>query len=140
MIGEPYLFPQFGTISTTFTFNGSGGTTSAVTISFMRWLNFVFINIPSVLGTTGTTSNTLISNTALPGWVAPQGANAQSALLVGMKDNATILTTPGRIDVSITGLLTIRRDATGAAWTNAAQAGPNQGTSFVYLIGPGTGA
>jgi hypothetical protein len=124
--------------ATTFTFNGAGGTSPSVTLRYQRLGDFVTIYMNSVQGTTGTSSTTLTSNTALDAFARPIQSTIASGFIPAMKDNNTISATPGRWDISNTGIITIRRDMIGTAWTNSATAGANQDTVITYYVGTGS--
>ena len=121
-----------GAISTTLTFNGSGGSSGSITLTFQRFGKMVLLNIPAVTGTTGTSSTTFTSNTALPASVRP--ASSQTAPITAIQDNGAGMSGVGLIVVSTAGILTIYRDSAATAFTNSAVAGTSQAQSIVYYI------
>lgn len=125
------------TTSSTFTFNGGGGTTGAITLRAQRLGDFVTLHIPAFNGTSGTASTTLTANTALPTWARPQ-ANTQSALLGDIRNNALDLATPGLAIINTSGILTILRDSATTAWTNSSSCGLNDPNTITYFVGTGS--
>jgi len=122
-----------GTTSTTFTFNGSGGTSSAVTLTWQKIGNWVTLNIPVVQATTGTNSSIFLSNTALAAAVRP--TTQQSARVPETENNGASLTGPGVVYIKTDGTLDIRRDPLSAPFTDTAAAGSTSPFSIVYFIG-----
>lgn len=59
--------------TSTFTHNGSGGTSGSVVIKVTRVGRLVTLYIPAFACTSGTSSSALSSNTALPSWARPSG-------------------------------------------------------------------
>lgn len=123
-----------GTQASTFTFNGSGGTSGSVTMTYQKIGNWVTVNIPTGLtATTGTTSTTFISNTALPAAIRP--AATQTAPLNSDLNNGGGTTSANIVSISAGGILTIQRDQSATQWTNSTNCGLVGAVSFTYFIG-----
>lgn len=122
-----------GTTASTFTFNGSGGSTGSLTMTWQKVGNFVTLNIPGALATTGTNSSSLASNTALPTSIRP--ASTQRAPIGNMIDNVVAVAGVGMLSVGTNGIVTIFRDGSVASFTNSAQAGMQNAQTFTYFIG-----
>lgn len=124
-----------GSTSTTFTFDGTGGTSAAFTLTWQKIGRLVTLNFPaSVVATTGTSSSTLTSNTAIAAAARP--AVLQAFPVWGMVNNAVTLTIPGVVLINTNGTMTIERDAAGTAFTNSATAGTvGAGFSVTYFTG-----
>lgn len=69
--------------ATTFTHDGSGGTSSSQTLKITRIGRVVTVYIPAFTCTTGTNSTVLSANTVLPSWARP------AATLFGCNQNYT---------------------------------------------------
>ena len=117
-----------------FTGNGSGGTSSSVTLQLQKIGSFVRVHVPVFTLTSGTGTNTLSSNTAIDAAFRPAGT--VSGLCV-VRDNASAQATPGQIVVTTGGILQITRDGTGAAFTNSSTVGIAGASPFTleYYIG-----
>lgn len=122
-----------GTTSTTFTFNGSGGTSSAVTLTWQKIGNFVTLNIPTVEATTGTSSTTFTSDTAIAAAVRP--TTVQSHQGISISNNGTGSTSVGNATMQTDGTITISRDKAATAWTDAATGGVNPRATVTYWVG-----
>jgi hypothetical protein len=122
-----------GTQASTFTFDGSGGTTGSVTMTYQKVGNFVTLNLPAIFTTSGTGSVALNGDTALPAAIRPSATQYQSS--IPARNNGVALATPGIISVASTGIVTINRDAAGTAFTNASSCGLQGPTTFTYFIG-----
>lgn len=109
-----------GSTASTFTFNGSGGTSSSVTMQWQKVGNWVTLHIPVVSATTGTGSNTFSSNTALDASVRPTAG--VSGVFIAL-NGGTAQATPGQVIVTTGGLVQMTRDGAGTAFTNSASAG-----------------
>lgn len=120
-------------VSTTFTFNGSGSTSSAVTVTLKKIGNFVTISVPEVTATSGTSSTAFISDSAIPAAFRP--VTSQLCTVVPITNNAAVVAQIGTLSVPATGLLSILRDNTANAYTNAATAGVAAGFSAIYFAG-----
>jgi hypothetical protein len=113
--------------TSTFTFNGSGGTSAAATIYLTRIGRQVNLIIEaSVTATTGTGSTTFISNTAIASEFRPTVAKSGSCIV---RNNGGGLTTPGFYTISTAGIITVQRDISATAWTNSA---PDSGIQSVF--------
>lgn len=131
------IFPasgaQSGTVSSTLTFNGSGGSTGSLTLSWQKQGKIISVNIPTAQGTTGTGSSQLVSNTALPTTVRPTAA--QACPINSITNNGAALSSAGVAIVGTDGIITIIRDNAGTAFTNSAVAGTSQPVTISYFIG-----
>ena len=123
-----------GTVASTFTFDGSGGTTGSLTMEWRKEGNFVRLFIPTAQATSGTGSTVLSSNTALPASVRPTAA-IQYQLSAPVLNNGTAATTPGLLGVTTAGTVTLNRDGLGTAFSNSATAGTSGNTSISYYVG-----
>ena len=122
-----------GSTSTTFTFNGSGGTSGAVTVTWRKIGQFVILNIPAVTATSGTGSTSLASNTAIAAAARPTSTQVQVSAAI--TNNASTAATPGGITVSSAGTITIFRDPAATAFTNASSCGTALNTTIYYFVG-----
>ena len=121
------------TVSSTFTFNGSGGTSSPINVSVVRIGNAVIVCITAaIVVTSGTSSTELTANTALPVWARP----AAQRTIIGayIRNNGSAQATPGMAQVSTSGIITISRDGTQAAFTNASSCGTQDTLTITYTI------
>jgi len=124
----------YGSTSSTFTFNGSGGTSGSVTLTWQKIGQWVYLHIPVVSATTGTGSTALTSNTALDGAARPSAT--VSGLYVARNNGASVAT-PGQVVVTAAGLIELTRDGAGTAFTDGAAAGVSAASPFtlVYYVG-----
>lgn len=122
-----------GTQASTFTWNGSGGSTGSVTMTYQKIGNFVTLNIPALSATTGTNSNTLTADTALPAAIRP--AATQDCPANSNQDNGAGEGSPGVFQIAATGIITYRRNNATANFTNSAAAGTTQPVTLTYFIG-----
>jgi len=104
------------TLSNTFTFNGSGGTSAASNMTIERIGSVVTIVIPGYSATTGTSSTTFTSQTVLPSWARP--TNTLTFSPVSMTNN-TAEAGPGYMTLTAAGTFTLSKTSTGTAWTNS---------------------
>ena len=118
--------------SSTLTFDGSGGSSGAVTISWTKCGQWVTLSIPAVTATTGTGSVALTSNTALAAAVRP--AEQQYFVLARVVNNGSAIS-GGSISINPNGTLSIYRDGIGTAFTNTASAGTDKVVTISYFIG-----
>jgi hypothetical protein len=123
--------------TSTFTFNGSGGTTGAINISAIRVGKLVTVHVKEgpVVGT-GTNSNTLASNTAIPAWARPgttvTGATPEIRIGTGPTWSTNGL---GRFRLGSDGIISIARDNQGSNWPNTTSGcGVNNGFSISYTV------
>lgn len=123
---------QLGTTSSTFTFNGSGGTSGAITLTYTRIGNVVTLNMPAVTATSGTTSTSFTGNTAIAAFARP--TNTQRANHADVVNNNATVAAPGYLTVTSAGVVTLNRDGAGTAWTNATTCGTGSNYSFTYYI------
>lgn len=117
-------------ISSTFTFNGSGGTSGSTTINVARVGNMVTIQwLTTVLATSGTSSTILAANTALPTWARP--ASIVTGIVPVSNNGAAAA---GMVSVGNTGIISFYRDAASTAFTNSTSCGAAIGGNFTYLV------
>lgn len=121
------------TLATTFTFDGSGGSTGSLTVTWQKIHNFVTLNIPVATATTGTGSTKLASDTALPAAIRPTIEQTQNSCSI--TNNGAATTTPGMIRIQTDGIIAIYRDSAVTAYTNTAVGGSGVGTSITYFLG-----
>lgn len=124
-----------GSISTTFTSNGTGGgTSSAVTVQIKRSGNFVTLHIPSFVAAAGTGTPLLYaSNTALPEWARPPSTTYSMAGL--SQNNGTNSGEIARIEVASTGIISVRRNGAGnVAFQTGATGGLNTSVTITYYV------
>lgn len=126
--------PTPGASASTFTFNGSGGDSGSITMTYQKIGNWVTLNLPATQATTGTNSSTLTSNTALPAAIRPASV-PQTGALNCMYNNGGSVSAPGFISIATNGIITIQRDVAGLAFTNSAVAGTAAATSLTYFVG-----
>ena len=124
--------PARNTLATTFTFDGTGGSTGSLTLTWQKFNRFVTLNIPAALATTGTGSVSLISDTALPAGVRPAADQLQAG--GSSVNNGADVTGQGIVIVSTAGLISIRRDAASTAYTNSASGGLGLPTTITYFV------
>lgn len=124
-----------GTTATTFTFNGTGGgSTGSLTLTHQKIGQFATLNIPAALATTGTSSTSLASNTAIPAAFRPSTAQYGSGGAI--KDNNAATTDTAAWIIGTDGIITLRRNHSGTAWTNsAASSGLSDPITIVYFVG-----
>lgn len=123
---------QNGSVSSTFTFNGSGGTSSATTISYSRVGKVVTLTVAAPQATTGTSSSQFISNTAIDSWARPAATVTGAIAIV---ENNSYLSNLGVILVDSNGTVYIKKSAANTAWTNStANSGLASVNSFSYLV------
>ena len=121
-----------GSTSSTLTFNGSGGSTGSLTITWQKIGQFARINLPIAQATTGTGSTTLTSNTALSSVVRPTSTQVTPVFIANNGGNATDF---GKLSVDSSGIITIQRDNAAAAFSNTANAGTVGNISFEIFLG-----
>lgn len=122
-----------GSTSTTFTFNGSGGTSGSVSLSWVRVGKVVTINIPTgVTGTTGTSSTQFNSNTAVPADIRPAAA---INFYASVDSNNTTQSSPGKIAMNSDGTISVRLTANNTAWGNSlANSGLSGPHSITFVV------
>lgn len=123
-----------GTSASTFTFNGSGGTSGSVTMTYQKIGNWVTLHFPTGLSaTTGTGSDALTSNTALPAAIRPVATQLGS--INAILDNNAAEGSAGSVAIDSSGILVIRRTVAGLAWTNSSTCGLVNAISVTYFVG-----
>lgn len=129
----PYI--QTGTVATTWTFNGSGGTSGSVTLTYQRIGKWVTLNIPSFSATSGTGSTEAANNTAIPAVIRPTAQ--QDFALANITNNNTVSgASPGVIRMNAgSGTINIFRDNTQAAFTNSSTCGLRASVTISYYVG-----
>jgi hypothetical protein len=123
-----------GSTASTFTFDGTGGTTASLTMEWQKNGNFVTLFIPTAQATSGTGSVSLTANTALPAGIRPP-TNPQYQLSVPITNNGGAVSPPGLVSISTAGIVVINRDGTGTAFTNSSTCGTAGNSTVVYYIG-----
>jgi hypothetical protein len=116
--GATVLFEDSTTVSSTFTFNGSGGTSGAVTVYCNRVgkVATIFVSAAAV-ATAGTASATFSSNTSIPLGYRPISNNFTSC---AVNESGATLASLGMAGISTSGIITLYKSANGAAWGNGA--------------------
>ena len=122
-----------GSTSTTFTWDGSGGTSAAVTLTWQRIGNFVTLNIPAVNATTGTSSANFTNDTAIAAGARPSAT--QVGTISSIRNNNATVGPTGWFSIASTGIININRDAVAATFTNSANAGTTNANSITYYVG-----
>ncbi len=131
LVGGPAM--RQGATATTFTFNGSGGTSSSVTVMWQRVGNWVTLNIPAATATTGTGSTTFTSDTAIAAAARP--TSTQVGPIMTIRNNGADVGPAGTFVIGAGGNIVIERDAAATAFTNTASAGLSSSTTIVYYAG-----
>ena len=126
-----------GTTATTFTFDGSGGTSVSKGLVWRKDGDFVRLFVPAVAATSGTGSASLTSDTALPAAVRPASAVQYQLSATSLNNNIT-LTTPALISVNTSGFVVVNRDGAGTAFTNSSTCGTSTSTVISYFVGSGS--
>ena len=121
-----------GSTASTFTFNGSGGSSGSLTMTWQKIGKFITINIPSALATTGTGSTALTSDTALPTGIRP--ATQQLFACNSIQNNAAATADVGVIAINTNGTIQIVRNHTVTAFTNSATGGMDSSTTLTYSL------
>lgn len=126
-------YEESAAVSTTFTFNGSGGTSSSVNFFFRRIGKIVVVEVPTILATTGTGSTTFTSGTGfVPSQFRPR---ASCYFPVLINQGGSTLASMGNFLITTAGTITVFKDGTSAAWTNsAANSGTATQTDISYII------
>lgn len=125
-------FPRT-TTSSTFTWNGSGSTSAAQTLTHQRVGNWVTLHIPAFTVNTGTGSTALTADTAVPAAYRPS-AVTQFDVAPRVLNNGVVLGPPGLLSITTAGVITLARDGLDTAFTNSAAAGLSACT-FTYFVG-----
>lgn len=133
ILQTPAQAPSSNVTNSTFTFDGSGGTSASKAITAQKTGSFVTLNVPSVTATSGTGSTKLSSNTALPAAYRP--AVLQVFTVNQMVNNGAVLAAPGLLIINTSGVIDILRDAVPTAFTNTASGGTNAAQSALYFTG-----
>lgn len=126
--------PATGTSASTFTWNGTGGSTGSLTRTWQKVGNFVALHIPTAQATTGTSSTALVADTALPAGIRPS-AQTQQFSITGIQNNGASIDAAGILTISTAGVITINRDGAAAAFTDGASAGTTAGVTVTYFVG-----
>lgn len=121
-----------GSTASTFTFNGSGGSTGSLTITWQKVGQFARINLPIAQATSGTGSTALTSNTALAAAVRPTSTQSTPVFIANNGGNTTDF---GKLQVDSSGIITIQRDNAATAFSNTANAGTTGNISFEIFLG-----
>lgn len=122
-----------GTSASTFTFNGSGGTSASKTITYQKVGSWVTLNIPATTATSGTSSTQFTADTALPAAIRPTASQVCS--FNNILDNGSGVSDAGTVTITTAGVVIVRRTQPGATWTNASSCGTVSASSVTYFIG-----
>jgi hypothetical protein len=124
-----------GTTASTFTFNGGGspGSTGSLTMSWTKLANTVTLYIPVAQATSGTSSTTLTSNTALPASIRP--TTAQQYVSTTSFNNGGTNSAPGVVSISTGGIVQFLQNAAALAYTNATTCGTASAMTITYTLG-----
>ena len=124
---------QTGTTATTFTWDGSGGTSGSVTLAWKKMGSFVMLTVPAVSATSGTGSTILVSNTALAASVRP--AATQYLACNALVNNGASIASAGVLRILTSGVVYIQRDNALSTFTNTSSCGTSNSTTVCYYIG-----
>jgi len=134
------LYQPVGTVTTkatTFTFNGSGGTSSSVTMRIQKIGDWVTLFIPACTATTGTNSSIFQSDSALDGAYRPLTAQIDGGV-IPIVNNAGALQYPGFIQINTAGSIKIYRDTVSTNFTNSSVCGLTEPIVLTYYVGTGS--
>lgn len=123
-----------GTFSTTWTFNGAGGGTSgSTTVKWVQAGSQVTLMIPTnAAATTGTGSNLLIANTAVPAALFP--AN-NVGMPIFVRESGILQVQMGTIRLNASGVLQLFKTNGNPNWTALqANSGVDDGTANYYSM------
>jgi hypothetical protein len=119
--------------NSTFTMNGSGGTTSSIGIVLSRVGDFVTAYIPNFTATSGTSSNAFVIDTNLPVGYRPSSAHR---IVQGMSyNNGGADTNAARWNVATNGQLILFRDVAGSNYTNSSVCGISESANLTWYVG-----
>lgn len=119
--------------ASTFTWDGSGGTSASKTLNYQRVGDWVTLQVPGVTATSGTSSKVLSANTALPTWARP--ATNEGGAITDFINNGADIGPAAAIFIVSSGVVSIQRDAIQTTVTNSASAGLGTDTTFTYYVG-----
>lgn len=127
------------TTDTTFTFQGGtpSSASASKTLRIQRLGDWVTLYVPPVSVTTGTSNTNFTSDTALPTWARPL-TGSQTFVVMELINNGAVIAGVGYGVVTTAGIISVYRDATATAYSNAATAGLNRGQTFSYYVGTGS--
>lgn len=124
-------------LSTTFTWNGTGGNTGAQSVKFVRRASLasgstITMTIPQLQATSGTSSTSLDSSasTAAPSRFRP---SATTTAATSLTDNNAASTSFGLLQMDTSGFIFIGK-AASVAFTNANTAGARTAATLTYVI------
>jgi hypothetical protein len=109
------------TVSSTWTFAGSGGTSGAVSLVLQRDKDMVRVYIPSVIATSGTAGTFFASNTAAPAAFRPGGTMGMPCN--GIRNNGSGINSAGVLFALSNGTFQLFRDDGATAFTNSSSCG-----------------
>jgi hypothetical protein len=109
------------TLSSTWSFNGSGGTSSSDSITLRRVGDFVTMYTSGPIATTGTSSTTFTTNTASPAAFRP--GTQQVMPFTAVRNNGAAVGGAGAVRALTGGTFQLTRDYGLTAWTNSASGG-----------------
>lgn len=120
-----------GSTATTFTYDGSGGTSASKTLTWQKIGNVVTLTIPAVTATTGTNSTVLSSNTAFSTTARP--VSNQDCVYQTVLNNGGAQAAAGRAIITTGGLVSLYRDGTGTTtFTNSSTCGTGGIVTLIY--------
>lgn len=124
-----------GTVTVTFTSNGTGGGSQSVDLRYTKVNNVVSLYVPNFSLSVGSTTATFISSGVLPSILRPQ-TNTQYAIGGIAFNNGAYAGEPVRVQVETTGVVRISR--LNASFAASANAGLSIGQVFTYMVGAGS--
>lgn len=107
-------YESSGSYNTTFTFSGSGGTSSSTPVKWYRTGKNVSVHFTAVTGTSGTNSNFFTANTAGPADIQPATTQCVAAAVL---DNNALRTLPGTLCMQTSGQLRLYSNANAGSTT-----------------------
>ncbi len=127
-----------GSMSTTFTFNGGGGSSAAVNIYWLKIGDWVILFVPPVTGTPASGTVTRFrSDNALPSFLRPLTNTPNYAIPI--ENAGAQLVTPGLAAVTTAGNIDFYKDMTAAGtYTNGSVAGSPDQVIMPYYVGVGS--
>jgi len=121
------------TLATTWTWDGSGSSSSSKNILVTRVGRVVTLLVPPTSPVTGTSSQFLTTDTALPDWAKPTTSNQSSTALV-YNNGAAVSSPSGLFQVKSDGKIRLLRDVVATTFTNSAAAGFTDVYVITYVV------
>lgn len=123
-----------GTSASTYTFDGSGGTSGSITRTYRKVGKMVVLDLPATLATSGTSSTKLAADTALPTTIRPTAAHQ---FITQIYSNNAGLQQVGMIDITAAGIVNIYKapNTTDAFANTTANCGLGEATTVIYFTG-----